>query len=157
MKNFNYYRWLHEFKSSISKYKIDYLKYQEQLFDVFHNTILESLEKEVPDFYFNSIMNFRIKDFIKKISSFDKEEETFDLFDSDESYEFKYPIWKDINISLQKVLEDKDYILLRNKLDLYSNKELAKISWISEKWIEKRFTKIFSIIKENKELFEWLF
>lgn len=152
-KNFNYFRGLHEFKCTISKYKLNYEEHYENLMDVFHNSIIESLDKDVPDFYFLSIIGHRIKDYIKIISE-SEQDENYSLFDSDWSYDFSYSSSKDINLSLQKLLEDKDYILLRNKLDWYSNKELAIQYWITESWIEKRFTKIFKIIKYNKDLFE---
>lgn len=137
------------FKKCTYKYKINEYIYKEELEDLFQDVILECLSKDNPTIYFTMIIGYRILDFKEELDK----EHSIDLECEEIWYNFEYKTFKDINFIFKRVLTPEDYKLISLKLKGYSNKEIGQLNGISESWMEKRFTRIFWEIKEQKELF----
>ena len=116
------YFWFRKlFKQELENFK---LEDTEETDSLFHDFLLECLEKDNYIRYYKKVLKFRLIDFKSNLKEDENLEDLFDFTEEKVSYEFSFPLWKDIYLVLSKILNKEEYKLIKLKLEGYTNKEI---------------------------------
>ena len=150
----------YKYKYLLKRYEISDEIISEDLKDICIDTFYKSItnsynsQKDILK-YFNKSIWYKMIDFYneinKKININFQDSKNENLISYTPSYKNR-----DIRMTLEKILNDKEYYILRQWFIWYNQDEIANELWVSLKTIKRRVNEIKTKIKEHKDLFEEL-